>query len=205
MFNKIFKLAFALLLVVILFTNSSEAQTKKLTYPIIYISPLIGVQFPIMGLNDNYKPSWNGGLDVALKINRETAFFINGSYYNMPKNTDAVALSDASYIGITAGPRYVFTSPKIKAQGFLEAGAGVFIFNQKEYTIPSPSLSQPDIIVPSSSNTLFGVTTGAGVFIPLSTSFDIIMKTILNYTFPSDGAGGSRTFLSARIGIDFKL
>jgi hypothetical protein len=123
----------------------------------------------------------------------------------MPKNTDAVALSDASYIGITAGPRYVFTSPKIKAQGFLEAGAGVFIFNQKEYTIPSPSLSQPDIIVPSSSNTLFGVTTGAGVFIPLSTSFDIIMKTILNYTFPSDGAGGSRTFLSARIGIDFKL
>jgi len=63
MFNKIFKLAFALLLIVFVFTNSSEAQTKKLTYPIIYISPLIGVQFPIMGLNDNYKPSWNGGLD----------------------------------------------------------------------------------------------------------------------------------------------
>jgi len=123
----------------------------------------------------------------------------------MPRNTDAAVLSDASYIGITAGPRYVFTSPKIKAQGFLEAGAGVFIFNQKAYTIPSPSLSQPDIIVPNYSNTLFGVTTGAGVFIPAGDSFDIIMKTILNYTFPSSGAGGSRTFLSARIGVDFKL
>jgi hypothetical protein len=123
----------------------------------------------------------------------------------MPKSTDAVSIPDASYIGITAGPRYVFTSPKIKAQGFLEAGAGVFIFNQKEYTIPSPSLSQPDIIIPSNSNTLFGVTTGAGVFIPAGDSFDIIMKTILNYTFPSGGEGGSRTFLSARIGIDFKL
>lgn len=205
MFNKIFKLVFGLVMIVLFFTNTSEAQTKKPVYPIIYISPLVGVQFPIMGLNDKYKPSWNGSLDVALKVNRETAFFINGGYYNMPRSTNPDVLSDASYIGITAGPRYVFTSPKVKAQGFLEAGAGVYIFNQKEYTMKSPSLSQPDIIVPSSSNTLFGVSTGVGVFVPLGVSFDLIMKSILHYTFPSSGEGGSRTFLTGLIGIDFKL
>jgi len=201
MFNKIFKLTFSLLMVVLFITNVSEAQTKKPVYPMIYLSPLVGIQFPIMGLNDNYSPSYNAGLDVAVKINRETAFFINGSFYNMPRKSEAMAGPNASYIGIIAGPRYVFTSPKIKAQGFLEAGMGAYIFNQKEYT----TTDVPSVIIPSTSSTHFGVSAGCGFFIPLGDVFDLIIKSNLHYTFEAGGAGGSRTFVTGLIGIDFKL
>jgi hypothetical protein len=64
MFNKFFKLGFGLLMMVLFITNVSEAQTKKVSYPLFSIAPIIGVQFPVSGLNDSYNPSWNAGLDL---------------------------------------------------------------------------------------------------------------------------------------------
>jgi len=203
MFTKIFKLAFGLLMMLLIISNVSEAQTKKTVYPVFSIAPMGGVQFPIAGLNDNYNPSWNAGIDLGLAINRETSFYLNATYFNMPRKTDVSAGPNASYIGITAGPRYVFTSPKIKAKFFLEAGAGVYIFSQKEFTIVTAG--EPDVIVPSSSSTNFGVNVGPGVIIPLGQVADLLMKTKLHYSFESGGTGGSRTFVAAVIGVDFKL
>jgi len=201
MFNKIFKLAFSLLMVILFITNVSEAQTKKSVYPVFSIAPVAGVQFPVAGLNDNYNASWNAGLDLGLAINRETSFFLNATYYNMPVKDAVLYVPSASYIGITAGPRYVFTSPKIKAKFFLEAGIGVYIFTQKELTFVGP----PDIIFPSTSTTNFGVNVGPGVIIPLGDIADLIIKSKLHYSFESGGTGGSRTFVAAVIGVDFKL
>ena len=201
MFNKFFKLGFGLLMLVLFITNVSEAQTKKVSYPLFSIAPIVGVQFPVSGLNDNYNPSWNAGLDFNLAVNRETSFFLNATYFNMPVKDNVAVLSSASYIGITAGPRYVFTSPKIKAKFFLEAGLGVYIFTQKEFTIVGP----PDVVFPSASTTNFGVNVGPGVIIPLGGAADLVMKSKLHYSFESGGAGGSRTFVTGVVGVDFRL
>jgi hypothetical protein len=201
MFNKILKLWFGLLMMVLFITNVSEAQTKKVSYPLLSIAPLVGVQFPVGGLNDSYNPSWNAGLDFNLAVNRETSFFLNATYYNMPVKDNVAIPSNASYIGITAGPRYVFTSPSVKAKFFLEAGLGIYIFTQKEFTVVGP----PDVIFPSASTTNFGVNVGPGVMIPLGGTVDLKIKSKLNYSFESGGSGGSRTFVTGVMGVDFKL
>ena len=201
MLNRISKLVFGFLMLAMFFTSISEAQTKKPIYPIFSISPIAGVQFPIGGLNDNYNASWNAGLEVALAISRETSFFLNGTYYNMPRKENTIDGGNASYIGITAGPRYIFTSPKIKAKFFLEAGLGVYMWTRKEYN----TTTTPSVLVPSESSTNFGANVGPGAIIPLGDAMDLIIKTKVHYTFESGGNGGSRTFVAGVIGLDFKL
>lgn len=197
------KLVFALVMLALFVTSVSEAQTqpKKSIYPLVSISPIIGAQFPVGGLNDNYNASWNGGLEVSLAINRETSFFLNGTYYSMPRKENTIDGGNSSYIGITAGPRYVFTSPKVKAKFFLEAGLGVYIWTMNEYT----TTTTPSVVIPSASTTNFGANVGPGVIIPLGEVADLIMKSKVHYTFESGDAGGSRTFVTAVIGVDFKL
>jgi hypothetical protein len=95
----------------------------------------------------------------------------------------------------------VFTSPKIKAKFFLEAGLGVYIFTQKEFT----TTTVPSVIIPSASTTNFGVNVGPGVIIPLGGAADLIMKSKLHYSFESGGSGGSRTFVTGVVGVDFRL
>ncbi len=197
MFTRIFKLMFVLLMVVLFSSNITEAQTKKITYPIFSISPVGGVQFPIGQLNDNYGVSWNAGIDMSLKINRETAFYLNASYLDMPLKAGLIG-ADAGYIAITAGPRYYFGGPKLKAQFFLEAGLGAYIFNQKEYTLTGP----PELTIPSTSTVGFGVNVGPGVTIPLGGTIDFIMKSKLHYAFLESG---SHTFLTAVAGVEFRL
>jgi hypothetical protein len=197
MFKKIFNLSVALFIMAFFITNFSEAQTKKVQYPIFSISPVGGVQFPVGGLNDNYGVSWNAGLDLSLKVNKETAFYLNAAYFDMPLKAGIIG-PGAGYIAITAGPRYYFASPKLKAQFFLEAGIGAYIFTQKEYTIATT----PETIIPSASKTNFGVNVGPGVTIPLGGTIDLIMKSKLHYTFQD---GGAHTFISAVAGVEFRL
>ena len=202
MFKKIFKISLALLILVLIISNTTNAQTKKIQYPIFSISPIAGVQFPVGGLNDNYGVSWNAGMDFSLKVNKETAFYLNATYYDMPRKSTASIGPDASYIAITAGPRYYFTSSQVKAQFFLEAGIGAYIFTQKEYTITSPSLSDPTMTIPSVTKTNFGVNVGPGVTIPLGGTVDLIMKSKLHYTFEE---GGAHTFIGAVAGVKFRF
>jgi hypothetical protein len=199
MFKKIFSLVIGMLLIALFITNVSEAQTKKVQYPLFSISPLVGVQFPIGSLNDAYATSYNFGLDLALKVNKETSFYIKGGYYNMPRKTDVPVGPDASMIEITAGPRYTFASPQVKAQFFLEAGLGVYMFNYKEFT----TASIPGVLVPSSSKTEFGVNAGPGITIPLGGPAELMMKSKIHYLFQE--GGGSKTFITAAVGVDFRL
>ncbi|MCX6163552.1 MAG: hypothetical protein NTU73_01615 [Ignavibacteriae bacterium] len=206
MFKKIFTIMFALLMIALLSANVSEAQTKKTTYPLFSIAPMVGVQFPAGGLNDIYKASWNAGLEMNLKVNKETSFFFKAGYFNMPARTDAdVAGPDGSYIEITAGPRYVFTNPKLKARFFLEAGLGAYIHGSKDYTYNTyPVIGGPAVpkTIVSESKASFGVNVGPGVYIPLGGTVDLIVKTKLHYIFES---GAARTFVTGIMGVDFNL
>ena len=133
MFKKIFSLMFALLIFTLFTSSISQSQTvTKDPYPLISISPLVGVHFPVGGLNDVYNASWNAGLDITLRVNKETAFYLKGGFYNMPRKGEVGTGPNANYIEITAGPRYVFSTPNIKANFFLEAGLGMYIFNTNE-------------------------------------------------------------------------
>jgi len=197
MFKKIFTLIFALAIIVLFSSNITQAQptkTKGDVYPVFSLAPLGGVQFPVAGLNNTYNAGWNAGLDLNLKINRETSIFLNGTYFALPIKTDLVG-GDASYIGITAGPRYIFTSKNIKAQIFLEMGLGAYIFNSKEY-------SSATIVIPSVSTTSFGVNVGPGALIPLGKAMDLMIKAKLHDVLASDG---STTFISIAAGLDFKF
>jgi hypothetical protein len=207
MFKNIYKLLFTILLLAFFTSNITEAQTKKITYPLFSIAPVIGVQFPAGGLNDEYKASWNAGLEMNLKVNRETSFWLKAGYYDMPVRSDGDIsfTSGGSYIEITAGPRYVFTKPNLKAKFFLEAGLGAYIFNMKEYTYNTyPLAGGPAVVVtvPSASTTNLGVNVGPGVLVPLGGTVELIMKAKLHYIFES---GASRTFITAMAGVDFNL
>jgi hypothetical protein len=201
MITKIYKLIIALLVVTFITSNITEAQTttattKKDIYPVFSMTPVVGVQFPVGTLNDTYRASFNGGLDFNMKVNKETSFFFKAGYYDLPIKTELQGQS-VNYIEITAGPRYIFSGQNIKAQFFLEAGAGVYIFNMKEYTNPTTN-----VMTPSSSSINFGANAGPGVFIPLSKTLDLMLKSKIHYVFQEEG---SRTFLGSVIGIDFRL
>ena len=200
MYKKLFTIIFALLMFALISSNITQAQTTKakVVYPMFSISPVGGVQFPIASLNDNYKTSWNAGVDFSLKFNRETSLYLYAGYHDMP-SSDASTHPGASVIQITAGPRYIFTSQAIKAQFFIEGGMGVYIFGTKEFTTTG---TDPSVIVPSTSNVNFGINVGPGVTIPLGKSVDIIIKSKLHDMFMD---GDSKIFITALLGIDFRL
>lgn len=192
---------FALLMLAIITSNVSQAQTVKKSmiaeYPAFSIAPFVGIQFPMGDLGNFYKSSFNAGLDINLKVNREVSFFLNGSYFDMPIKSDITGPA-ASFIAITAGPRYVLSSANVKAKFFLEAGIGAYIYSVKDYT----TTTTPAVTILGTSTTNFGVNTGPGVILPLSDSMDLMMKTKLHYVFNKDG---SQTFIAAVMGLSFKL
>lgn len=207
MSKKIFKMVFGLLMIGLLYSNITQAQvstkTYKSQYPEVSIAPVGGVQFPLGNLNDRYGTSWNAGLEVSLQVNKEVAFFLKGGYYAMPiKDEVNFNPTDANYWEITAGPRYIFSSPNIKAKFFIEAGLGAYIFHEKEYTLMATEPGYPDLTISGRSTTNFGVNAGPGVMVPLGKVADLVMKAKIHYTFESDN---SHYFIAAIIGVNFKL
>ncbi len=202
MFTKIYKLVFTLVMFALLTSSITQAQTVKKTmvavYPAVSIAIGGGAQFPVGDLGTTYKSSFNAGLDVNLKINKETSFFLNGSYFDLPRKPDGIPGPDASILSITAGPRYVFSSANVKAKFFLEAGLGAYIISTKDYT----TLTTPAVLIPGTSKANFGANVGPGAVLPLSDSMDLLLKAKLHYIFTT---GGSSTFISTAIGLDFKL
>jgi hypothetical protein len=80
----------------------------------------------------------------------------------------------------------------------MEAGLGLYIFASKDFN----TTGTPSVLVPGVSTTNFGINVGPGAIIPLGTSMDLIMKVKIHDMFLK---GGSQTFLTAQMGLDFKL
>ena len=189
---------------IVLLTGVTQAQTTKksgVKYPAFSITPLFGIQFPMGNVNNIYSPSWNAGVDLNLRLNRETAFFLGATYLAMPRKTDYVpAGPDASYVIIQAGPRYMFGGTQVKAMFFLEGVIGAYIFSQKEFTVAGTTTGTPATVIPSKSTTNFGVNAGIGVLIPLGTSMDFVVKSKVHYVM---GGGDATTIIVANAGLNF--
>ena len=199
MIKKIFTFIFSFLMLVLFVSSITQAQTTKTSgekYPVFSISPMGGVQFPLGDMNNTYKTSWDAGVDFNLKINRETSFWLFAGYHDMPAKTEA-NIPSASVIQITAGPRYIFTSKAIKSMFFLEGGLGVYIFTTKDFVSTGTAET-----IAGSSKTNFGINVGPGAIIPLGKAMDLIMKVKLHDMFME---GGSQTFISAVMGLNFKF
>ena len=194
---------FCLLMLALFTTNISEAQTtkKKPHYPAFSVTPLVGINFPLGTLNNVYAPSWNAGIDFNLRVNRETSFFLGAGYHAFPEKNDPSLGPDGSYIVINAGPRYIFTSPKIKAMMFFETGVGAYIFMLKDFTTTATTTT-PSETLPSSSTVNFGVNGGLGAIIPLGKSMDFVVKSKVHYVLGS-GGDAAHTFVSGKMGLNF--
>jgi len=195
---------FVLLMAALLSSNITEAQTTKTNpYPIFAISPTGGVQFPIGSLNNLYGASYNFGLEVAMKVNRETSFYLRGGYMNMPLKEGVIG-PNGSIIEITAGPRYTFKAPKLKARFFTEGGMGVYMWTDKEYTTTTTvGTANTTTTYPSKTDSRFGVNAGVGVTIPLGGTIDFLIKSKFHYIFGT--SGNSSTFITGLAGIEFNL
>ena len=209
MFQKIFTMVFALFIIAFLTSNVTNAQTsnalfntlntdmqtaKKTVYPVFSLSPIIGATFPIGTLGNNYKTSLIAGIDLNLQVNRETSFFLNGSYFDLPAKTES-GFTGSSIIAITVGPRYTFSGPQLKAALFLEAGLGVYMIHDKEFTLDG-------VTYPSATSTNFGLNVGPGVTIPAGGTVNIILKVKFHEVLVT---GGSQSFIAAVAGVDFRL
>jgi hypothetical protein len=198
MFTKFFKLFMSLMILGLVITNYSNAQTsntKILTnpYPIFTISPIAGVVFPLGELSNNYKAGFTAGIDGGVRLNKEVSLYTKIGYYSLTSNT--AGIPNSNYFEVSAGPRYYFTSPKLSSTFFLESGVGAYSNSQDAYTMNG-------ITTDRVSKTNVGVNVGPGATLQLSKSMDIIMKTKYHMIF-SDG--GSRSFVVAMGGLEFKF
>lgn len=181
--------------------NSNNTNLNPLPsivkYPVFTINPQFNIIFPDGVLANTYKPGFGGGLQFALRINKETSFYLQGVYLTLPVKSD-VQGPDASIIAITLGPRYTFRSDEIKARLILEAGAGIKIYTIKDYT----TTGTPSVTIPGKTTVYFGVDAGPGALIPLGKNVDLLIKAKIHGMFTPDG---TQTFISPSLGIDIKF
>lgn len=174
-------------------TLTKTTSSKTSIYPIFTLSPIGGAIFPLSELGNSYKAGFNAGLDAGMRLNKEVSIYGKMGYYNLSANTPGAP--NSSYIEISAGPRYYFSSPKLKSNFFLESGVGAYIFSQDAYVTQG-------VNVEKQSNTNIGLNVGPGVTLQLSKAVDIILKTKYHMIFNS---GGSRSFVTALGGLEFKF
>ena len=195
MLKKISILMFALLMLTLLTSNITQAQ-KRSSFPAFSIAPVLGVNFPLGDLGNVYKVGFNGGADFMVNLNRETAFFLKVGYYLLPNKQEIDPNgTNASMIEISAGPRYTFTNPKVKAELFFEAGLGAYMFMYKDKVVGNVTTTYE-------SETLFGINGGPGALIPMGKMADFMVKAKAHYIFQKNG---SRVIATGVMGVAFKL
>jgi len=194
----------AILIAIFVFANVSSAQkikkTTKLKQTYVTISPTAGLAFPIADFGGNFKSGYNVGLDIGYRVNKEVGFYGKFAYMGLGSKLEVPAGSpevpDGKYLEFSAGPRYFMTDPKLSSTLFLEGGVGAYMFSQDAYTITG----QPP--VPEASSTKLGVNAGIGANLALSNTIDILIKTKFHNVFAD---GGSRSFITALGGLEFKI
>lgn len=198
-------LILVLLIAIFAFNNFATAQPKikkttKLKQTYVTLSPYAGLIFPIADFGNNYKSGLNVGLDIGYRINKEVGFYGKFGYMSMGSKIEVPAggteVPDGKFLEFSAGPRYFMTDPKLSSTLFLEGGVGAYMFSQDAYTLTG----QPTVL--EQKSTKLGVNAGIGANLAVSNNIDILVKTKFHNVF-SDG--GSRSFITAIGGIEFKI
>jgi opacity protein-like surface antigen len=156
-----------IILALLFVTAISQAQytSRKTSYNYFTVTPSLGMTFPGKNLG-NYSSGINAGMDVGYRMNKDLAIFGKLNYSSLPSNT--AGIPDASYLELTAGPRYYISNLGTNSAFFIEGGVGAFSLSRTGTT---------------GSTTNAGVTAGAGVTFGLSSNLSLIVKGNYNNVF----------------------
>lgn len=172
--------------------------TKRKDQKYWEIAPMGGIIFPVGIFSENFDISGRAGLDLGYKINKEVGIYGNITYNFLSSKIQEGPT--ASYLSYTIGPRYYFYTPKLKSMIFLEAGVGGFTFTQDEY---STTIQGVVTSFPEEGETRFGINAGIGGDVYVSDVVSIILKA--KYNIILSGGDNARSFLSADVGLGFRL
>lgn len=166
---------------------------KKQKFPNLTIGIAGGIGFPVASFSDQFKQSTTGAIDIGLRINSEVGIFVNGKYSNLPRQ--GTESSRDNLIEISAGPRYYFTSPKLKSMFFVEAGLGAYFLNRGTYTTGN-------VVVDNNNSTNIGANIGPGFSLWLSDRVDIMLKGKYHVIFTKDN---TTNFVTSLLGLEYKF
>jgi hypothetical protein len=196
-------LLFALLLITA-FAGYSDAQVKTTPnttitrkandFGYLELSALGGFVTPTGEFGNNYLSSVRSGIDIGYRLNQEVTLYTNLTYTNLKSNITNAPSS--TMISAVVGPRYIFTSPKLKSNIFAEGGIGAFILNTPSY------VNENLQTISSQSNTNIGFNAGLGGLLSLSKSVDIFVRSKYNLVIREGGTNG---FLGTDAGFTFKF
>ena len=167
---------------------------KKQSYPKLTLGLAGGIGFPISNFSDQSKQGGTGAVDIGLRINKEVGIFVNGKFSNLPTQRNGTATNNL--IEISGGPRYYFTTSRLKSMFFMETGLGAYIFNNGSYTTPG------GIFVDNSSSTNIGANIGPGFSLWLSDNLDIMLKGKYHVIFTK---GSTTSFVTSLLGLEYKF
>lgn len=167
---------------------------KKQSFPKITLGLAGGIGFPISSFSDQSKQGGTGAVDIGLRINNEVGIFVNGKFSNLPAQRNGTATNNL--IEISGGPRYYFTTSRLKSMFFMETGLGAYIFNNGSYTTPG------GVFVDKNTSTNFGANIGPGFSLWLSDNLDIMLKGKYHVIFTK---GSTTSFATSLLGFEYKF
>ena len=186
-------------------TNSTETSTTKMTikktkvkkYGYFELTPAGGVIFPVGSFANNFDVSARVGADLNYRVNQEVG--ITGSIMYNLLSSKIEQGPNASYLSATVGPRYYFTSPKLKSMIFGETGVGVYYFTQDAYSQTAQGISTD---YPSVGETKLGVNAGLGSHIYLSDILSLMLKAKYHIIL---GGETTRSFIGVDSGLNIRF
>jgi hypothetical protein len=167
---------------------------KKQTFPKVTVGLAGGIGFPIAGFSDQFKQGGTGAVDIGLRLNNEVGIFINGKYSNLP--AQVIGASTDNLVEISAGPRYYFSTSRLKSMFFMEAGLGAYILNKGSYTTPG------GVVIDKNTTTNLGANIGPGFSLWLSDKVDIMLKGKYHVIFTN---GSTTNFATSLLGLEYKF
>lgn len=188
-------------------TNSTETTTTTTTtktkftakkYGYFELTPAGGVLFPVGKFSENFDISARAGADFNYRVNQEVG--IAGTIMYNFLSSKLEQGPNASYLSATVGPRYYFTSPKLKSMIFGETGVGVYYFTQDAYSQTAQGIATD---YPSVGETKLGVNAGLGSHIFLSDVLSLMLKA--KYHIILGGGDNARSFIGVDTGLNIRF
>lgn len=153
------------------------------------ISALGGFINPLFILNDKYNASPFVGIDMAYRLNKETAIFMESNYVYLD-NKDSLAPSFA-YLNIALGTRFYFRAKGVRSSFFFETGAGPYFLMQSAQVIDTISYESKTI-------GKMGLNAGMGGEMVLTNHLFVMVKAKYNYIMENKV---TKSYVSGSVGL----
>ena len=177
----------AILILLVLVTSNIFAQNR------IALGVNAGLTAPVGTLGDNFKLSYNAGVEGVLKVDPVNHFYADISYNNLSPSFPNPDNLSFSITEMSIGYRRVLSTFGVASSLFGDLGAGA-------YTVKASTTSASGV-TSSESKTNFGINLGVGTSFPLGTSSDFLARLKFHNVF-TDGKNSSYIVLGAGVNFD---